>query len=57
MPAIKRIAKYVTKRKGGDGAVRELCDMILAARTRENRSPARMTTRSRSTRRVTAGEH
>jgi 3-deoxy-D-manno-octulosonate 8-phosphate phosphatase (KDO 8-P phosphatase) len=34
MPAIKRIAKYVTKKKGGDGAVRELCDMILAARHR-----------------------
>jgi 3-deoxy-D-manno-octulosonate 8-phosphate phosphatase (KDO 8-P phosphatase) len=32
MPAIKRVAKYVTKKKGGDGAVRELCDMILAAR-------------------------
>ena len=34
MPAIKRIAKYVTKKRGGDGAVRELCDMILAARHR-----------------------
>ena len=32
MPPIKRIAKYVTRKKGGDGAVRELCDMILAAR-------------------------
>lgn len=34
MPPIKRIAKYVTKKKGGEGAVRELCDMILAARRR-----------------------
>ena len=33
MPPIKRVAKYVTKKKGGEGAVRELCDMILAART------------------------
>jgi 3-deoxy-D-manno-octulosonate 8-phosphate phosphatase (KDO 8-P phosphatase) len=32
MPAIRRIAKYVTKKRGGDGAVRELCDMILASR-------------------------
>lgn len=34
MPPIKRVAKYVTKKKGGEGAVRELCDLILAARTK-----------------------
>jgi 3-deoxy-D-manno-octulosonate 8-phosphate phosphatase, YrbI family len=27
--AIKKIAHYITKRRGGDGAVRELCDLIL----------------------------
>lgn len=28
MPEVKRIAKYVTKRKGGEGAVREIADLI-----------------------------
>lgn len=28
---VKRAAHYVTKRKGGDGAVREVCDLILKA--------------------------
>ncbi len=27
----KRIARYVTERKGGEGCVREVCDMILEA--------------------------
>ena len=31
MPPIKKVAKYVTKKKGGEGAVRELCDLILSA--------------------------
>ena len=34
MPPIKKIARYITKKKGGEGAVRELCDLILAARSR-----------------------
>ena len=34
MPPIKQVAKYITKKKGGEGAVRELCDMILAARSK-----------------------
>lgn len=31
-PEVIAIAKYVTKRKGGDHAVRELCDLILEAK-------------------------
>ena len=31
LPAIKRAAHYVTRRKGGEGAVREICDLILAS--------------------------
>ncbi|MGB7566667.1 MAG: HAD hydrolase family protein [Chitinivibrionales bacterium] len=30
--AIKKIAHYVTKHRGGNGAVRELCDLILTKR-------------------------
>lgn len=30
--AVRRIAAYVTLRRGGDGAVREVCDLLLAAR-------------------------
>ena len=29
---IKNIAHYITKRKGGDGAIRDFCDLILEAR-------------------------
>lgn len=29
VPAVRKVARYVTTRKGGDGAVRELCDLIL----------------------------
>ena len=28
----RAVARYVTERRGGDGAVREICDLILAAR-------------------------
>lgn len=31
VPAIKTISHCVTKSKGGEGAVREVCDLILAA--------------------------
>lgn len=31
--AVKAVADHVTQAKGGDGAVREICDLILAART------------------------
>jgi len=31
-PEVKKAAHYVTKNKGGEGAVREICDMILLSR-------------------------
>ncbi len=31
-PIAKRFAKFVTKAKGGEGAVREVIDMILESR-------------------------
>ena len=31
LPGIKRLARYITRRPGGAGAVREVCDLILAA--------------------------
>lgn len=30
----KKVADYVTKAKGGDGAVREVCDLIIQAKTK-----------------------
>ena len=39
VPAVARAAWYVTEAPGGRGAVRELCDLILAARQRAK--PAR----------------
>jgi YrbI family 3-deoxy-D-manno-octulosonate 8-phosphate phosphatase len=32
MRPIKRVARYVTRGRGGEGAVREVCDLVLAAR-------------------------
>jgi YrbI family 3-deoxy-D-manno-octulosonate 8-phosphate phosphatase len=29
LPPIKRVARYITRRRGGEGAVREVCDLIL----------------------------
>jgi YrbI family 3-deoxy-D-manno-octulosonate 8-phosphate phosphatase len=31
-PAIRRIAHFMTRRRGGEGAVREVCELILSAR-------------------------
>ena len=31
-PAVRRAARFVTVRRGGAGAVREVCDLVLAAR-------------------------
>ncbi|HEU5320293.1 MAG TPA: HAD hydrolase family protein [Methylomirabilota bacterium] len=31
VPAVRRAVHYVTRRRGGEGAVRELCDLLLAA--------------------------
>jgi YrbI family 3-deoxy-D-manno-octulosonate 8-phosphate phosphatase len=30
--AVKAVAHYVTQRRGGDGAVREVCDLLIAAK-------------------------
>ena len=32
VPEVKEVAHYTTKRKGGRGAVREICDLILEAK-------------------------
>lgn len=32
VPAARRAARYVTRRAAGHGAVREICDLLLAAR-------------------------
>lgn len=34
LPEIKKVAHYVTRKKGGEGAVREVCDLILAAKAK-----------------------
>jgi len=34
LPEIKKVAHYVTRKQGGEGAVREVCDLILSARER-----------------------
>jgi 3-deoxy-D-manno-octulosonate 8-phosphate phosphatase (KDO 8-P phosphatase) len=36
-PAVRRAAAVVTRQGGGRGAVREVCDLLLANRTRERR--------------------
>ena len=33
MDQVKNVAKYVTERRGGDGAVREVADLILKSIT------------------------
>ena len=32
VPQVRKAAKWVTTRRGGEAAVREVCDVILAAR-------------------------
>jgi YrbI family 3-deoxy-D-manno-octulosonate 8-phosphate phosphatase len=32
VPEIRRVARYVARRRGGEGAVREVCDLIREAR-------------------------
>ena len=36
-PAARRAAAVVTRRRGGRGAVREVCDLLLAGRARGSR--------------------
>ena len=33
---VRKSADFVTKAKGGEGAVREVCELILASRLEEN---------------------
>ena len=35
---VKRVSKYVTRRPGGEGAVREVCDMLLRMAAGKNRA-------------------
>ena len=37
LPEIKKVAHYVTRKKGGEGAVREVCDLILSSRKKGRR--------------------
>lgn len=32
MPSVRRCAAYVTSKRGGEGAVREVCEIVIAAR-------------------------
>jgi 3-deoxy-D-manno-octulosonate 8-phosphate phosphatase (KDO 8-P phosphatase) len=32
VPRVRKAVKWITSRRGGDGAVREVCDLLLAAR-------------------------
>jgi 3-deoxy-D-manno-octulosonate 8-phosphate phosphatase (KDO 8-P phosphatase) len=38
MPPVLKAAHYITQRKGGEGAVREVCDLILSAMPAGERS-------------------
>ena len=39
VPAVRRAATYVTRARAGHGAIREVCDLILAARRQPCRPP------------------
>jgi len=39
VPAVRRAATYVTRARAGHGAIREVCDLILAARRQPRRPP------------------
>jgi 3-deoxy-D-manno-octulosonate 8-phosphate phosphatase KdsC-like HAD superfamily phosphatase len=43
VPAVRRAAAYVTRAHPGHGAIRELCDLILAAKrsAKETARPAK----------------
>lgn len=36
LPQVKEFATFVTEKKGGKGAVREVCDLILTAQNKQN---------------------
>jgi len=44
-PAVRRAARFVTRLEGGAGAVREVCDAVLAYNARAARRPARRRSR------------
>lgn len=33
LPGIKKVAHYIARKKGGEGAVREVCDLVLSSRS------------------------
>jgi 3-deoxy-D-manno-octulosonate 8-phosphate phosphatase KdsC-like HAD superfamily phosphatase len=41
VPAVTRAAVYVTRARGGRGAIRELCNLILSARQKRSSRGAR----------------
>ena len=49
-PKVRAFARWVTSRPGGNGAVREVCDQILKARSREGRFRVVIPARYASTR-------
>jgi len=50
VPSIKRVAAYVTRARGGDGAVRELCDLLLACSAKQHPDAALIPQATRPTR-------
>jgi 3-deoxy-D-manno-octulosonate 8-phosphate phosphatase (KDO 8-P phosphatase) len=46
VPIVRRTAHYVTRTDGGHGAIREICDLILAAGNPASGTPARKRQRS-----------
>lgn len=41
IPEAKAVARYVTARKGGDAAVRDVCDRIVAAKAKTAKPPGK----------------
>ncbi|MES2769801.1 MAG: HAD family hydrolase [Bdellovibrionota bacterium] len=47
MAEAKKVAMYITKKDGGKGAVRELCDILIAAKNSSPQKTIRKTARKR----------
>jgi YrbI family 3-deoxy-D-manno-octulosonate 8-phosphate phosphatase len=45
---VKRAARYVTERRGGDGAVREVCELLIAAGSPDATQPSVIESRGAS---------
>lgn len=41
-PEVKKAALFITKNLGGHGAVREICDLLLAAKRKKDPSPGEL---------------